>query len=108
MNRPKAHTAPFGKLRLRAAIERADALEVGISEVLAYFGIGNIGELAKGLTGSGLMALGFLASHKGYLTSGLTDDKKISGLEKAEGKQNFALNLKDYTVSLESFPPWKR
>lgn len=64
-----------------------------------------IDELAKGLTGSGLMALGFLASHKGYLTSGLTDDKKISGLEKAEGKQNFALNLKDYTVSLESFSP---
>ena len=64
-----------------------------------------IDELAKGLTGSGLMALGFLASHKGYLTSGLTDDKKLSGLEKAEGKQNFALNLKDYTVSLESFSP---
>lgn len=64
-----------------------------------------IDELAKGLTGSGLMALGFLASHKGYLTSGLTDDKKLNGLEKAEGKQNFALNLKDYTVSLESFSP---
>lgn len=64
-----------------------------------------IDELAKGLTGSGLMALGFLAAHKGYLTSGLTDDKKLSGLEKAEGKQDFALNLKDYTVSLESFSP---
>ena len=64
-----------------------------------------IDELAKGLTGSGLMALGFLAAHKGYLTSGLTDDKKLNGLEKAEGKQNFALNLKDYTVSLESFSP---
>ena len=46
MNRPKADIASSGKLRLRAAIERADALEVGISEVLAYFGIGNIGELA--------------------------------------------------------------
>ncbi len=64
-----------------------------------------IDEIAKGLTGSGLMALGFLAAHKGYVTSGLTDDKKLSGLEKAEGKQNFALNLKDYTVSLESFSP---
>ena len=46
MDRPKADIAPFGKLRLRAAIERTDALEVGVSEVLAYFGIGNIGELA--------------------------------------------------------------
>ena len=46
LNRPKADIASSGKLRLRAAIERADALEVGISEVLAYFGIGNIGELA--------------------------------------------------------------
>ena len=46
LNRPKADIASSGKLRLRTAIERADALEVGISEVLAYFGIGNIGELA--------------------------------------------------------------
>lgn len=107
---------PYKKTPLNIARRAAEYSPVGLAKGTRDFAKSTrnwgssettnaIDELAKGLTGSGLMALGFLASHKGYLTSGLTDDKKLNGLEKAEGKQNFALNLKDYTVSLESFSP---
>ena len=45
LDRPEADIASFGKLRLCAAIECADALEIGVGKVLTYFGIDNIGEL---------------------------------------------------------------
>ena len=45
LDRAEADIASLGKLRLCAAIERADTLEVGVGKILPHFGVNNIGEL---------------------------------------------------------------
>lgn len=114
---------PFKKTPINVAKRGVEFSPIGLAKGTYDFGksikaakqtrnLGNsemskaIDELAKGLTGSGLMALGIALAYKGYINSGLSDDDKVSGLEKAEGKQKFALNLLDgTTVTLDSFSP---
>ena len=46
LNRPETDAASLGKLRLCAAVGRADAFEICISKIGTHSGIGNIGKFA--------------------------------------------------------------
>ena len=65
-----------------------------------------IDELAAGLTGTGLVALGALLSGFGALTGGGSDDDKENKFQSLQGKQNYALVLPDgTTVTLDWLAP---
>lgn len=65
-----------------------------------------IDELAAGLTGTGLVALGALLSRLGALTGGGSDDDKENKFQSLQGKQNYALVLPDgTTVTLDWLAP---
>ena len=62
-------------------------------------------DLAKGLTGTGLLMFGAWLASEGILSSLLSDDRKMQALEKAEGKQGLALNVADKSISLDFAAP---
>lgn len=65
-----------------------------------------IDELAAGLTGTGLVALGALLVKSGALTGGGGDDDKENKFQSLQGKQNYALVLPDgTTVTLDWLAP---
>lgn len=65
-----------------------------------------IDEIATGLTGTGLVALGALLSRFGVLTGGGGDDDKENKFQSLQGKQNYALVLPDgTTVTLDWLAP---
>lgn len=65
-----------------------------------------IDEIATGLTGTGLVALGALLSRLEVLTGGGGDDDKENKFQSLQGKQNYALVLPDgTTVTLDWLAP---
>ena len=65
-----------------------------------------IDELAAGLTGTGLVALGALLVRSGALTGGGGDDDKENKFQSMQGRQNYALVLPDgTTVTLDWLAP---
>ena len=65
-----------------------------------------IDELAAGLTGTGLVALGALLVRSGVLTGGGGDDDKENKFQSMQGRQNYALVLPDgTTVTLDWLAP---
>ena len=65
-----------------------------------------IDELAAGLTGTGLVALGALLVRNGALTGGGGDDDKENKFQSMQGRQNYALVLPDgTTVTLDWLAP---
>ena len=65
-----------------------------------------IDELAAGLTGTGLVALGALLVRSGALTGGGGDDDKENKFQSLQGRQNYALVLPDgTTVTLDWLAP---
>ena len=65
-----------------------------------------IDELAAGLTGTGLVALGALLAKSELLTGGGGDDDKENKFQSLQGKQNYALVLPDgTTVTLDWLAP---
>lgn len=59
-----------------------------------------IDELAAGLTGTGIMALGGFLASQGLLTGGGSEDGKERGFDALRGNQNYALKIgnKSYTL----------
>lgn len=65
-----------------------------------------IDEIATGLTGTGLVALGALLVRSGALTGGGGDDDKENKFQSMQGRQNYALVLPDgTTVTLDWLAP---
>lgn len=65
-----------------------------------------IDEIAAGLTGTGLVALGALLAKSELLTGGSGDDDKENKFQSLQGKQNYALVLPDgTTVTLDWLAP---
>ncbi len=65
-----------------------------------------IDEIAAGLTGTGLVALGALLARAGVLTGGGSDDDKENKFQTLQGKQNYALVLPDgTTITLDWLAP---
>lgn len=65
-----------------------------------------IDEIAAGLTGTGLVALGYLLTKMGVLYGGSGDDEKENKFFELQGKQNYALVLPDgTTITLDWLAP---
>lgn len=65
-----------------------------------------IDEIAAGLTGTGLVALGALLARAGVLTGGGSDDDKENKFQALQGKQNYALVLPNgTTITLDWLAP---
>lgn len=65
-----------------------------------------IDEIATGLTGTGLVALGALLARSGVLIGGGSDDDKENNFQALQGKQNYALVLPDgTTITLDWLAP---
>lgn len=91
--------SPFGLLKGLTY----DLYKVKSGEMTATQAIDNI---AAGLTGSALMALGGLLASKGIVTGGAGDDQKQADLDDLTGGQNYALNLPGGTsVTLDWLAP---
>ena len=64
-----------------------------------------IDDIAAGLTGSGIMALGMYLFSQGFLTTSGSNDKKESGFGALRGQQNYSLHLGDKYYSLDWLSP---
>lgn len=61
--------------------------------------------IAKGLTGSAVMALGILLAAKGMLSGGGPDDEELDAVGAAQGSQEYALKIKGHTYTLDWAAP---
>ena len=84
----KGLTADLHKVR-RGEMELAQALD----------------NIAAGLTGSGLMALGGLLRAAGVITGGGDDDDKQANQDDLTGHQDYALELGDWSITLDWLAP---
>lgn len=64
-----------------------------------------IDQMASGLTGTGIVALGAWLASMGLVSGGRSDDKKESLFDRLQGAQNYALKLGDYTYTLDWAAP---
>ena len=64
-----------------------------------------IDDLASGLTGSAIMALGGFLASKGMLTGSADDNYDVDNAEKDQGKQNYALKIGDSSYTLDWLAP---
>ena len=64
-----------------------------------------IDSFASGITGTALMALGAFLAKEGWLTGADAEERKEQFLDDAEGLQSYALNLGDYTYTVDWSAP---
>lgn len=64
-----------------------------------------IDTIASGLTGSGIMAIGWWMAQSGVLTAGRDDDAKQQGFDELQGEQNYALKIGDKSYTLDWAAP---
>ena len=64
-----------------------------------------IDNISKGLTGTGIVALGFALAEMGILKGSGDDDKDKEYFDQQQGKQNFSLRIGDSTYSLDWLAP---
>lgn len=64
-----------------------------------------IDEIAAGLTGTGLMALGVLLSRMGLVTGGSTGDEEQDNFNSLRGTQNYAMTIGDRNFTLDWLAP---
>lgn len=64
-----------------------------------------IDEIAAGLTGTGIVALGAFFASKGIINGIGEEEKKLRELENSEGYQNYSLNIGDYSYTIDWSAP---
>ena len=64
-----------------------------------------IDHLASGLTGTGIMGLGFLLAKMGLLRGSGSDDEKQAAFDKLQGKQDYSLNFGDTSFTIDWMAP---
>lgn len=64
-----------------------------------------IDQIASGLTGTGIVALGMWLASMGLISGGSKEDKKEQGFERLQGGQNYALKIGDKTYTLDWAAP---
>lgn len=64
-----------------------------------------IDNIASGLTGTGLMALGAFLTSIGMLSPGEDDDEKQEGFDDLRGGQNYAINVGRYSFTIDWLAP---
>lgn len=62
-----------------------------------------IDNIAKGVTGTGLMALGVGLAAMGFLTGGGSDDDDQAAFDTLQGRQDFSFRFGDHYISAENF-----
>lgn len=71
----------------------------------AYSAADVVNYLSKGLTGTGIMALGFALSRLGFLVPGDDDDDKENAFNKLTGGQSYAIKIGDRSYSIDWLVP---
>ncbi len=94
---------PFKRTPANILVRGMEYSPLGLAKGLTYdlykvkkgemSGAQAIDDIAAGLTGSGLMALGALLAANGIVTGGAGDDEKQAALDDLTGGQTYALNL---------------
>ena len=64
-----------------------------------------IGYFANGLTGTGVLALGFYLGNKGFVNGSLGDYNKKVAYDETLGAQDYALNIGDTSITLDWVAP---
>lgn len=64
-----------------------------------------IDHLTRGMTGTAIAGLGYFLAAQGMLTAGGGDDEKENDFEMAQGGQNYALDLGDFSYTLDWAAP---
>lgn len=62
-------------------------------------------QLAKGLTGTGLMLVGYILSKLGLLRGGEDDDKAQAEFDKQVGRQPYSFEIGDHSITLDWLSP---
>jgi hypothetical protein len=107
---------PFKRTPANILVRGAEYSPLGLAKALTYdlrqvqqgkmTGADAIDNIAAGLTGTGLMALGAALFSLGLVTGGGGGDEKQAALDQLTGGQNYALNLPDGTsVTLDWLAP---
>ena len=87
------------------------SLAKGIGKVMDNIKTGNstaadaIEDFASGLTGTGIMALGYFLAQQGYLTGGQNADWDVDNAESEQGSQNYAIKIGDKSYTLDWLAP---
>jgi hypothetical protein len=62
-----------------------------------------IDDIAKGVTGTGLIAIGALLASMGFLTGGGSDDEKQDAFDTLRGRQDYSFQFGNHYISAENF-----
>ena len=62
-------------------------------------------EIASGLSGTAIMALGVFLASKGLISGGKDDDKKQQAIDELQGVQNYALQIGDKSYTIDWAAP---
>ena len=84
----------------RAVLKMTDAVKTGNSSASDV-----IEDLASGLTGTGIMALGAFLKNQGFLTGGANSNYNVDQAETEQGAQNYALKIGDKSYTLDWLAP---
>lgn len=106
---------PFKKTPANIAVRAVEYSPVGLAKSLTYdlaqVRRGNktaaeaIDNISSGLVGTGLTALGVLMAAQGLVSGGGTGDDKQDDFNDLQGGQNYALNIGDYSFTLDWLAP---
>lgn len=102
---------PFKKTPINIAKRSLEYSPLGFAKARTDAGKGAgsvqvIDDLSKAVTGTGLMVLGAWLASKGIMNGVIAgDDEKERGLKLAQGKQDFAINVGDKSITVDTFAP---
>ena len=106
---------PFKKTPANIAVRAVEYSPVGLAKSLTYdlaqVRRGNktaaeaIDNISSGLVGTGLTALGVLMAAQGLVSGGGTGDDKQDDFDDLQGGQDYALNIGDYSFTLDWLAP---
>lgn len=108
-------TMPFTTTPINIAKRGIEYSPAGIAKAITYdlyqLQKGNmtatdvVEDLASGLTGTGIVALGAALASMGFLTGGEEDNKKEEQFKDMQGVQNYALQIGDSSYTIDWLAP---
>lgn len=106
---------PFKKTPANIAVRAVEYSPVGLAKSLTYdlaqvrrgkkTAAEAIDNISSGLVGTGLTALGVLMAAQGLVSGGGTGDDKQDDFNDLQGGQDYALNIGDYSFTLDWLAP---
>lgn len=105
---------PFAKTPINIARRGFDYSPVGLAKgfirMAAAKGdtdklIKAISDISSGITGTGILALGYFAGSKGFAQGSIDSTGKTKDFEKSLGKQAYSIKIGDYTYTMDWAAP---